>query len=678
MDRPSPLAALRHLERILPRNGSTLFFLLTGAVGVAGGLGAVAFKILLALVVRVVFQSDDNILVIASRLPWYASLAAPAFGGLVAGLVFHFGVKSGGGHGMPEIMESIAIRRGYIDMARVVLRSISSLFVIGTGGSIGREGPIVQLGAGAASQIGRALSVSSERLRVLVACGSAAGIAAAYNTPIAATLFVLEIVLGAFATEYLGPVLVSSVASTLVSRLILGNDTMYRIPKFALISAVEVGPHLLLGVLSGFGGVLFMAALGLGDRAFGKLKLPRWVKTPLGGLAVGAMGLWLPEVWGNGYETVSRILAAEYTGRVLLVLFLAKIVATTFTVSSGGSGGIFTPTLFVGASLGGAFGIGVHALFPHATAGPGPYALVGMAGAIAATTHAPLTAILMLFELTGDYEIILPLMLVCATAYGTSRLIRRDSIYTAELRRRGIDWGGAPEERMLRSLCARDVMRTDVPLLPESLPLSEIVRIFTTTHVDALFVGDKQGRFIGIIELRSVLGALREQELDPLVIAYDLATPSVVCFPDESLLVLNEKLWLRDLSGLPVVQSDDDRRFLGVVRRADLASAVDRETIRRSPVLANLAGRTNVDPSLPDNSRIAEIDLPETLTGLTVREADFRGRLGVILLAIARRRDDGSQVRFVPPSEEVLRSGDRLVLIGPIDRVQRVQVEWPS
>ncbi|MBI1850149.1 MAG: chloride channel protein [Planctomycetes bacterium] len=666
------------IERILPRNGSTLFFLLTGAVGVAGGLSAVAFKLLLAVLMRIVFHSPDNIFDIARTIPWYANLAAPALGGLAAALVLRVGPKSAGGHGMPEIMESVAIRRGVIDIGRVLVRSIASLFVIGTGGSIGREGPIVQLGAASGSRIGRALRVSNERLRVLVACGSAAGIAAAYNTPIAATLFVLEIVLGTFATEYLGPILVSSVASTLVSRLILGSDPMYRIPAFALVSSFEVVPYLLLGIVAGLGSVLFMVFLAAGDRAFGTLRLPRWLKTPLGGLAVGAIGIWIPHVWGNGYETVSRILSGEFEGRMLLLFFAAKMIATAFTMCSGGPGGIFTPTLFIGASLGGAFGLGVHGLFPNLTAGVGPYALVGMAGAIAATTHAPLTAILMLFELTGDYGIILPLMLVCAAAYATSKLLRHDSIYTAELRRRGIAWEAPPEERMLRSLRVRDVMRRDAPLLPESLPLSEIVRIFTTTRVDVLFVGDKNGRFIGVIELRQVLGALNEQALDPLVIAYDLAKPTAVCHPDDSLLVVNEKLWLRDLGALPVVDADASRRFLGVVRRGDLATAVDREAIRRSPALARLGARQPVDAGLPENSRMTEVEIPDDLAGLTVREADFRGRLGVILVAISRIRDDGTPSRFVPASDDVLRVRDRLVLMGPTDRVERIQGEWTA
>ncbi len=670
------LTELRALRRFLPRNESTLFFILTAAVGVAGGLGAVAFRLLLATFSKIYFQSPDDILTIATSLPWYSKLLSPAFGGLIAGLIFHFGGKASGGHGMPEIMETIAIRRGVINLGRVLVRSLASMFVIGSGGSIGREGPIVQIGAGAASQIGRAIGMSQERLRVLVACGSAAGIAAAYNTPIAATLFVLEIVLGAFATEFLGPVIVSSVASTLVSRLILGGDPMYGIPQFTLVSSFEVLPYLVLGGLSGIGGFLFMSALAAGDHLFGRLEIPRYLKTPLGGLAVGALALSIPNVWGNGYETVGRILTENYVVGWLLLLFAAKIVATVLTVSSGGSGGIFTPTLFVGASLGGAFGVAVHGLFPTLTATSGPYALVGMAGAVAATTHAPLTAILMLFELTGEYEIILPLMLVCATAYGTSRLLRKDSIYTAELRRRGVAWDAAPEERVLRSIKARDVMTSDVPLLPQSLPLSELIRIFTTTRVDLVFVGDPKGRLTGVVELRHVVGELRDVELDPLVIASDLATPTPVCVPEDTLLVLNQKLWLLDRSAIPVIDSLENRRFLGVVRRRDIANTVDRETMKRSAVLASLWGRNGSEMGLPEDSRIAEVDLPLELSGRTVREADFRGRLGVILLAIARKRENGTETRFVPASDEELKPGDRLVLIGPSDRVARIRGEW--
>jgi len=358
-------------------------------------------------------------------------LALPAGGGLLAGLVLLLGRRIARGESSTDYMEAIVIGSGHVPIRASLIKSMAALFSIGSGGSIGREGPMVQLSAVMASFIGRWRQFTPPQLRLLVACGAAAGIASAYNAPIAGSFFVAEIILGTIAMESLGPLAVSAVAAALTVRgLNPGETQLYQVPPFKLNSAWEMIPYVVLGLIAGVGAPWFLRSLRQAEKFFLGTKLPLIARLTLGGLAVGALAIKVPEVSGNGYSVVVDILNGNVVWTALLLIFVCKWLATAASFGSGAPGGVFTPSLFMGASAGYLFGTGVHAIWPSGAANPGAFALVGMGAFLSAASHAPVMAVIMLFEMTLSYDIILPLMLCSVVAYYTAKGIEDRSLYS--------------------------------------------------------------------------------------------------------------------------------------------------------------------------------------------------------------------------------------------------------
>jgi CIC family chloride channel protein len=686
-------AAAPLLRRVLLRlspNEDTRFLLLTALAAVAGALLAVVLRYSLDAAQALFFLGRRGHLVdVARRSPPWLLLAAPAVAGFLGGLLSIVAARYAAGGNIATMMEAVGIRRGVVRMAGTAWRAAASIVTIAGGGSAGREGPMIGIASAAASRLGRLARLTEDRLRVLVAAGAAAGFAAAYNTPIAGTVFVLEIVVGSFAVEVLGPVALAAVVSTLVShppRLaqMLGvsgpgvDQPLYFLQEaFTLRSGYEMLAYLILGLAAAAAGALFLETLRAAEALFERARAPRPLKNALGGLAVGLVGLaGLPEVYGNGYETTTRIL--EGATLPLAFIFFGKLAATSATVGSGAPGGVFTPTLLLGAALGGAFGEGVHALAPAHTAASGAYALVGMGAMLAATTHAPLVSVVFMFEVTQDLPLLLPLMLACVIATLTARRIRPRSIYEEELERRGLTWEGSPEERALRAIRVRDVMRTNVPLLPPSLALSDVVKAFLTTRVDVLYIGDGAGRLVGAIGFQDAKSGFGKPELEGLAIAADLARPVPTLSPDASIVEANEALWRADHDQLPVVEPGG--RFLGVLTRRDLLGAIDREILRRNVLLAKIRWRGDEGTvtdffELPLGQRLEQVPVPDSYAGKTVAEVDLRGRFGFNVLAVVRPRDDGGVDRFAPQAQDIFVPGDVLVVIGTREAVERFKQE---
>lgn len=362
----------------------------------------------------------------------------PALGGLLGGLLSRIAARGAGGVG--AVIEAVVLGRAGLSMRATLLKSLASFCAIASGGSLGREGALIQFGGAAGKFFGAWLRLSPQHARTLIAAGTAAGFAAAYNTPFAAILFVLEIVTGVVVLDTLVPSLVATVIATAATRWIVGAGPIYGARAFSLRSPQELLAFALVGVLCALAAQGFMRLLSFGEDLFRRpaLRLP-W-RPVLGGLLAGGLIAVLPEVAGNGYEPLNTLLDARSPVPFMIVLLLAKAVATTASVSSGSQGGVFTPTLLMGGGVGFLCGVALQALFGSAVGPIGGYALVGMAATTAATTHAPLMAAVMAFELSGDYGVVLPLMLATAAATGVSRRLRRDSIYTAELRERGVGW----------------------------------------------------------------------------------------------------------------------------------------------------------------------------------------------------------------------------------------------
>ena len=405
-------------------------------MGLLGALATVVFREMLAWT-QILLGGEDTphgMVSLARGLsPWQRFLM-PAIGGAIAGAVLQMAARWLPKRGAADYMEAISIGRGVIGFRQTVARSLSSIFSIGSGASIGREGPMVQLAAMLSSLTGRYLVLPPRHLRLLVACGATAGITSAYNAPIAGALFISEIVYGAIASATLVPLVVSSVVANIVTRQILHYDAVFHMPPFTFVSGWEVINYLGLGVIAGLAAPQFLRFLDTARAAFGRVPAPLWARMALGGLIVGALSVVNPEVWGNGYSVVNSMLHTQWAWQAVAAILLLKTLATAASVGSGAVGGVFTPTLFVGAALGALYGTGLQALFPAGDlSAVSSYAVVGMGALLAATTYAPLMSILMIFEMTLSYEVMLPLMLACITGYVIAHRIRPDSVYAKSL-----------------------------------------------------------------------------------------------------------------------------------------------------------------------------------------------------------------------------------------------------
>ncbi|UCH21376.1 MAG: chloride channel protein, partial [Deltaproteobacteria bacterium] len=570
--------------RGLKANEHALMGVLAIVVGLAGGFGAVGFRYLINFFQSFSYGSADNLLDVVVKLPWYDKFWIPALGGLVVGPLVYFGAREAKGHGVPEVMEAVALRSGIIRKRLVIIKTMASAISIGTGGSVGREGPIVQIGSAIGSTIGQLMKVSADRMRTLVGCGAAAGIAATFNAPIAGSMFALELILGDFAVATFSPIVISSVVATAVSRHFLGNSPAFIVPAYELVSVWEFPLYLALGVFCALVAVTFTRTLYKMEDLFDSFKFPpEYLKALIGGLVLGLMGLVFPQILGVGYGAIDLSLAQQYLWWLLLLLVVVKILATSITIGSGGSGGIFAPSLFLGAMAGGFFGRIIHTSFPAVTASAGAYGIVGMGAVVSATTHGPLTAILMLFEMTGDYKIILPLMITCIISSLAAGQLLKESIYTLKLIRRGIDIREGREVNVLKSIRAGEVMNQRVETVSEALNLRGLADKISKSKYNSFPVVNDANELIGILSFFDYNKALFDEHLKDLVIAKDLATPNVVTVSlNDNLYDALEKISVKDFSILPVVSPDNPKKMVGVLSRRDIIGAYEKAVLKKS------------------------------------------------------------------------------------------------
>jgi chloride channel protein, CIC family len=667
--------------RFFWRDPNTQFLILAAAAGLLGGLGAVGFRLLTHFLTRLLHGSDDIVRGVEMIPPWMR-VALPAAGGLVGGLIAQYFFQDKGPSGISHMIEVVSLGRRSVRVRPSLARAASSVVVIASGGSEGREGPIIQIGAAFASSLARHWKVSPERVRILTACGMAAGVAGAYNTPIAATLFVLEVVVGSFSMALFGPAVVAAVVSTLLVRSVLGDEPVYHVAPFSVGSIVEYLAFVAIGLMAGPVSTFFVQALSVGKKLFRLLGWPVWITMTAGGAIVGAISIGLPEVSGNGFEATDRILHGNPAWPFLLLLFAGKTLATSATIGSGGVGGVFTPSLLVGATLGGLAAHAYHAISPVLDVSVGGYALLGMGGMLAAITRAPLLAVIMIFELTQNTAVLLPMMVVSVLAVATARLFRKESMYIESLRSAGIVWEKTPEATALATLRVADIMRRDVALIPRTTPLSEIVAAFLRSRSLFLYVGDENGRLLGAVDIHNIKESFPNPDVSSVVLAEDLMTEVPFATQDEPLTSVNEKLWFRDVGQLPVVDNAEARRFLGVVTQRDLLGAFDSEILKRSRLLARVhtVGETGGEVDyleLPEKHRLAEIDLPSALAGKTMAEAALRARYGVSVLAVKRLTREGFVSRFVPEPSDRFSLGDVLVVLGSDEAIARLREGAP-
>ena len=569
--------------KLLRTSEHTTMTVLAVIVGLTGGLGAVGFRYLIDFFQSIFYGAGGNLLGLVQTIPWYLKVWVPAAGGLVVGPLVYFLAREAKGHGVPEVMEAVALRSGIIRKRVVLIKSLVSAICIGTGGSAGREGPIVQIGSAVGSTIGQVLRISADRIRTLVGCGAAAGIAATFNAPLAGSMFALEVVLGDFGLATFSPIVISSVVATAVSRYFLGDAPAFIVPAYELISAWELPLYVILGFFCAMVAVTFTTALYRFEDFFDGMKFPEYLKAVLGGLILGIMGLLLPHILGVGYGAIDLALMQEISWWLLFLLMVCKILATSITIGSGGSGGIFAPSLFMGAMAGGFFGTIAHAVFPGVTATSGAYSIVGMGAVVSGTTHGPLSAILILFEMTGDYKIILPLMIACIICSLASGQLLTESIYTLKLARRGVNIREGKEVNVLKSISVKNVMNPGIETIAESLNLGRLAERISKSKYNSFPVVDDEGNLTGILSFLDYHAAVFDENLKDLVVAKELATRKVVTISlDDNLYNALEKITSKDFSILPVVSPDDSSKLLGILTRRDIIGAYNKAVIKKS------------------------------------------------------------------------------------------------
>lgn len=562
----SPLPSLLRFRALLSRFLRIRPFHVTvfwaAIVGFLAAWLSLAFRALTSVAQSAFTGQTGHMVLIAQSLPPLGRLAVPTAGGVLAGLTLYLGTRLLP-TAAPDYLEAVTVGNGVIPVRASMVRSASSLISIASGSSIGREGALVQIAATAASAVGRRLSMSPQRLRLLTACGAAGGIATAYNAPLAGAVFVAELVFGAISMDTFGVVVFSSVVAAVTLRIVAHVGPEFQAGPFHLVSAWELPAYLVLGMVAGFLAPVFLHVLRVTRGLFTALRLPPPLRFALGGLVVGIVSLQEPRVWGNGYSVVDSLLHSSWAFRAVAVMLVFKLIATAASTGSGAIGGVFTPTLFMGAALGLLVGIPVHALWPHVTAPAQAYAIVGMGAFLAATTHAPIMAMIMVFEMSLDYDILPPLMLASTVAFYTARAVDSRSIYAEALAHRS-DVAPPPEP-----ILAADIMRAHSSTIRADATPQQVARAFAAHPDDELFVLDHTGKFLGALSLQSAARIRQEKAVHS---AIEADHPRVL--RTDPLAAVMDVFTRTKSDQIAVIRSADEPILVGSIARNDVTDAV--------------------------------------------------------------------------------------------------------
>lgn len=668
---------LRYLK-LTPATATVLF---AAVIGILGGFGALFFKQLILLLQGVFWGTPDMMPESLFSVAWSRRLLMPAVGGAMVGPLIYFLAREARGHGVPEVMIAVVTRNSLIRPIVVLVKIVASALSIASGGSVGREGPIVQIGAAIGSTTGQFLRVRPAQLKTLVGCGVSAGIAAVFNAPMAGTLFALELIVSDFGLTAFTPILVSAVAATAVTRRFHGNITEFTLPPFVVVSLWEIGLYLVLGLVAGIVGFVFSRSIYVAEDLSEKVPAPQWIRPAIGGLLVGVIAVYFPYVMGVGYDTIHALFNGTFGLQLVLTLVVLKIVATAITVGSGGSGGVFTPSLFIGSMLGYAFGMVVNRLFPEITASPGAYALVGMAAVNGACTLAPLSAIVVLVEMTNEYGMVLPLMLAVGMASFVSRKLSPESIYTEKLRRRGINAHHGEDLNILRGIPVRDVMRHDEASLHEAESFDALVKLALSTPRNVLFTLDDRGRFTGVILLQDLKHILSDPaELKHAYHILDFRQDVSPVTVTESLDTVVDRFAKTGFDRLPVV--DADGKLIGSIVMSDTMRRYSQEVTNRNIAIELGARITAHDKShmlhIGGDNVVAEIEVPEWMAGRKLGDLQLRSRRNVSVF-IVKEVHDRQPPRFVTPNAAyVFRSGDTLLVGGAEKDIEALKGNMPA
>jgi len=489
------------------------------------------------------------------------------------------------GYGFTKFLRTVNLEGGRIRLRTIFLKIVSTSLTISTGGSAGVEGPIAQVGGAVGSLVGQFFRVSGSRMKVFIAAGAAGGVSAIFNAPIAGIFFASEIVLlGTYEMTSFVALVISSSMATVVSRAWYGESPAFPIPDYHLVNPVaEIPLYTVMGIIVGLVAVFHIRTFYAVRDRWAAMDLHPQLKPIAGALLVGCIGIFFPQVMGSGYPYIETVLRGDGVVGVMLVLVFLKIIATAITLGSGGAGGVFAPALFIGAVIGGSFGGIVHSLMPTVTATPGAYAAVGIGAFLAASTHAPLTAIFLLFEMTGNYMIIIPIMIASVIGTVVASKVYHDSIDTVDFSREGIDIHEGMETAIMKSIKVGKVMAEDVDFISEKANANQLLEIFSMAKDSFYFpVIDETGRMTGIVSLQDVKNILHDRALRESATVGSVCTRKIICLtPDDNLYTAMQLFDLKGIEEIPVVESMDDKWVVGMLKRRDVINAYNRELVRR-------------------------------------------------------------------------------------------------
>ncbi|HOZ45078.1 MAG TPA: chloride channel protein [Candidatus Hydrogenedentes bacterium] len=626
-------------------------------IGAGAGFAAIAFRWTISAVHFLLQEELGGVL--SKGLGAAFTIPVIALGGLLVGLITKYFAPETKGHGVPEVMVAVAHNGGRIRPRTTFFKILAAALSIGSGGSTGREGPIVQIGSAFGSTIGQLFRLPTRRVVLSVACGAAGGIAATFNAPMAGVIFALEVILNRFTAMSFGLMVVSSATATVVARSLLPEGAA---PAFAILhefnmkSMWDLPLFVVMGILCAIIAQVYIRTLCAVEDVTERIDIPEFWKPAIGGALVGVFAIWTPEIMGTGYETIARTLNSEMLMGTLFLLTVMKIVCTSLTIGSGGSGGIFAPALFIGAVFGGGYGCVVQQLFPNVTATPGAYAMVGMAAVFAGAAHAPITSILILFEMTDNYRIIVPLMCATVAATVVSQRILHESIYTIKLKRRGISITESPEVNLMDAVTVADAMDEFVDAVPPNLPVPALIERLTREHETGYPVINVDGRLVGVVTMRDVEEALLGRDPETLVVS-DICTKNVIVGrPDQTLSSALAQFGARNFGRLPVIDPDHPDRVIGILKRKNIVLAY-AEAYRRS---REMAPKADAIQAISERSEMVieqgRVSSGSLLAGLALRDAQFP--TDSILGAIRR----GEQT-IVPRGSTRIMPGDEVVVL---------------
>jgi len=674
-----------YLDHFSPPEG-LLLLILSVIVGATTGLASVFF-------VKLIFAIQDfSYTNVSSAIPSVGKwiyVIVPTLGGLLVGPLILF-AKEAKGHGVPEVMQALILRGGRIRARVAVAKIAASALCIGTGGSAGREGPIIQVGSALGSSIGQILHLSDERIRNLVACGAAAGIAATFNAPIAGVAFAIEVLMCGLQMRAFGNVVIAAVSASVVSRSIIGDTSAFQVPTYSMNGPVDIILYLILGLTAALVGIMFMKMLDFSENVFDNWKFPQILKPAVGGVLLGVIGLAymnlpglefpgssgahgggletpIPHMYGAGFPFIEAAIQGNASLWILVLLIFLKPLATSFTLGSGNSGGVFAPSLFTGAMLGGAMGHFFSIWFPSIVGNTGAFALVGMAALFSATARAPLTAMLIVFEMSNDYSMILPLMVAGVAASYFSQWLHPESIYTMKLAKRGVRFVEGRDMDIMQGVKISEVMKGRPVTIHKDQYFSDAMALFQEKNLLGFPVLQDDDKLWGILTLQDMHKAQSEENFSSrgLQVSDFAVKNPITVFPDEPIWVAIQKMSPRDLARLPVISRDGSGRLVGLISRSDILRAYDVGVVRkqRGKIVEH-----QVDLRQSKENGFVEFVLQEedTCTNALVKDLSLPETINMV--SIKR----GGQI-IIPKGHTRVEVGDVITVYGRLKAIEGIK-----